>query len=103
MLGNAFKGFCLAAMLAVLCVAETADLRLVEAARQGDVKAVRELLAQPHVDVNAAQPDGQTALAWAAYRDEPEMVEILLHAGANVNAANDYGETPLTLACANAN
>ena len=30
-----------------------------------------------------------------------ELAEKLIAAGANVNAADEYGETPLTLACAN--
>ena len=59
MFGNAFNGFCVATILVASCAAATADLRLVEAARKGDIKAVRELLAQK-VDLNAAQPDGDS-------------------------------------------
>ena len=51
-------------------------------------------------DVNAAQPDGATALAWAAYLGDRETAEALLKAGAKVETADEYGETPLTLACA---
>ena len=32
---------------------------------------------------------------------EREMAEALLKAGANLNTTDGYGETPLTLACAN--
>jgi ankyrin repeat protein len=53
--------------------------------------------------VNAAQPDGATALAWAAHSNDLETAELLIRAGANVNAANDYGVTPLSLACTNGN
>lgn len=76
------------------------DLRLVEAARQGNKDAVRSLLNQ-HAMVNTPQPDGATALEWAVYRDDFESAELLIEAGAKVNMANDYGITPLDLACNN--
>ena len=78
------------------------DLRLLEAVKEQDTEAVGELLAR-QADVNAAQPDGATALHWAVYRDELEMAGRLLDAGANAGAENDYGVTPLSLACTNAN
>ena len=53
------------------------------------------------MDVNAAEPDGGTALAWAVHFGDRQMADKLLAAGAKVNAANEYGETPLTLACLN--
>jgi uncharacterized protein len=74
-----------------------ADLRLVEAVRKGDHKAVRELL-QKQVDVNAAQADGSTALVLAADRNDVEVVDLLIRAGANVNKANQYGATALYVA-----
>ena len=91
-----------AVLYCVPTLAGTSDFRVAEAAKNGDIKAVRSLLGQ-HADVNAAQPDGETALAWAVHHDDVLMAEFLIQAGANVNAANEYGETPLTLACANAN
>jgi len=78
------------------------DLRLVDAVKNRDRTAVRSLMEQ-HVNVNAAQPDGTTALAWAANRDDLEAAGLLIRAGAKVNAANDYGVTPLSLACTNRN
>jgi ankyrin repeat protein len=80
--------------------APTEDLRLVDAVKNRDRAAVRSLVGQ-HVNVNAAQPDGTTALAWAANRDDLETVDLLIREGAKVNAANDYGVTPLSLACTN--
>src|SRR5258708_839613 len=80
--------------------AASGDLRLVEAVENRDQTAVRSLLKQ-HVDVNAAEPDGATALAWASHWDDLETAELLIRAGANVNAANEYGVTPLSLACTN--
>ena len=41
------------------------------------------------------------ALHWAAHWDDLPMVEALIAAGASVNAANDYGVTPLSLAATN--
>lgn len=76
------------------------DLRLVDAAKAGDKKAVAALLNQK-VDVNASQPGGATALAWAAERANDDIARLLLAAGAKPDIANDYGESPLTLACAN--
>jgi ankyrin repeat protein len=54
-----------------------------------------------HADVNAAEPDGTTALDWAVRQDDPDMVDRLIQAGANVKAANRYGVTALYLACEN--
>jgi ankyrin repeat protein len=79
------------------------DTRLSEAAMQGNGDVVRSLLKQK-VDVDAAQGDGTTALHWAAFRDDQEMVKLLLAAGANVKAATrEGGITPLFMACTNGN
>jgi ankyrin repeat protein len=76
------------------------DLRLLEAVKHRDTKAVAALL--PVANVNAAQPDGATALHWAAHWDDLGLVQLLIRAKANVNAANDLGVTPLLVACADA-
>jgi ankyrin repeat protein len=49
--------------------------------------------------VNAAQPDGSTALHWAAYHDNIDAATALLKARANPSATTDTGMTPLALAC----
>ena len=67
---------------------------LVDAARDGDIAAVRALLAQG-ADVDAAEADGTSALHWASYRDDVETVGLLLDAGADVDVTNDLGATPL--------
>jgi len=51
--------------------------------------------------VNAAQPDGTTALHWAAYHDDTETAAALLKAGADVNIVNRYGMSSLAQACKN--
>src|ERR1700694_802249 len=93
-------GVLLAVTAMPLLLADSRDLRLVEAVKRRDQKAFTVLL-QSKVDVNAAQPDGSTALAWAVHLGQRDMAEALLHAGANVNTSDEYGETPLTLAAAN--
>jgi ankyrin len=88
-------------LLAVFLIgAGRGDRPLVDAARNADRDAVRALL-QKKVDVNAAEPDGTTALHWASYRDDVESADLLIRAGANANAANDLGATPLWTACLN--
>ena len=47
---------------------------------RGDNAAVRKLVAQ-HADVNAPQADGATALHWAVFRSDKEMVDLLLRRG----------------------
>jgi len=81
-------------------LADAHDLRLLEAVKRRDDKQFTALL-RAKVDVNAAQPDGATALAWAVHLGERRMAEALLDAGANANTSDEYGETPVTLAAAN--
>jgi len=71
-----------------------------DAAMKGDTQSVRRLIAQK-ADVNAPQPDGATAIQWAAFRNNLELADVLIAAGANVKAANRDGATPLYLAANN--
>ena len=94
-------------LLPAICVLSTLrvtaagdDLRLVEAVQQRDAATAQALLAQG-IDVNAARPDGATALHWAAHWDDLDTAGQLLDRGASVDVANVYGVTPLTLACVN--
>jgi uncharacterized protein len=86
---------------AVLCMAAgAADHRLADAVERRDARTVDTLLARK-MEVNAPQPDGASALHWAAHYDDLALVRRLIAAGANANAANDHGVTPLALACEN--
>jgi len=76
---------------------------IADVAMKGDMDAVRSLLKQHPGDVNASQPDGSTALLWAAYWNDDQAVEALLAAGANVNTSNRDGFTALSQACTNGN
>src|SRR6187431_922823 len=88
----------------ILAIAATAAAQerpaLLDAAKY-DRARLRALI-QQKADVNIAEADGTTALHWAAYRDDADSVELLVHSGARVNAANDLGATPLWNASMNA-
>jgi ankyrin repeat protein len=66
-----------------------------DAAQKKDITALRALV-QRRVDVNAAQPDGTTALHWAVVWNSEEAINLLLRAGADVKARNRYGATALS-------
>jgi len=90
----ALSGFVLPALAAPSEVANAAEHR--------DWQAVRALAAR-HLDINAAQPDGTTALDWAAHWNDPDGVRFLLASGADPRQANRYGVTPLSEAAAAGN
>ncbi|MSO19856.1 MAG: hypothetical protein EXQ56_05220 [Acidobacteria bacterium] len=97
------KMVCVPALLASMqTTLFAADLRLVEAAQKQEPAAIAALVKEG-VDVNAAQPDGATALHWAAQWNDLVAASLLVRARAQVNAANSYGVTPLALACLNGN
>ena len=64
-----------------------AQTPLIDAVKAGSAAAVRTVLTK-RPDVNATQPDGTTALHWAANGDAPEIVQMLVRAGASVKARN---------------
>jgi len=94
-------GAVVAASLAIAVVAAASDQLLVQAARRNDLAAVRALLKQ-RANVNAAEGDGATALHWAAYHGNVEMLSLLIGGGAKADAANDLAITPLAIAADNA-
>jgi ankyrin repeat protein len=69
---------------------------LVDLIRDGNREAVLAAITSPSVDVNAVEPDGSTALLWATYKVDHEMVRALLKDGAKANVTNNYGSSPLT-------
>ena len=100
---------CLTGLLAVLVAAVLAEPALaaarqqplIDAVKRGDVKAVRALI--PKADVTAAEPDGTTALHWAAHANRADLAALLIKAGAKVKTPNRYGATPFSLACLKGN
>jgi ankyrin repeat protein len=78
------------------------DERVAGAAERKDAKAVERLVGGGAA-VDGRQPDGATALHWAAHWDDLDLARFLLKSGADPGAANDNGVTPLMLACENSN
>ena len=77
-----------AALLWVTIVGSTsgAGSDVADAAQRGDRAAVQKLIASK-ANVNAPQVDGATALHWAVYRDDSQLTDILIRAGADVKVA----------------
>ena len=98
--GAVLKGGATFIILSGFGLAASMDLPLIQAVKNRDVVAVRELLKQ-RVDVNATEGDGTTALHWASHRDDLGIADALIRSGARANVANDLGATPLHLACTN--
>jgi len=87
-------------LVVVAAAAASEDLRLVDAMKNQDLPRVRALLDQ-RADVNLRSEDGSTALLWAAHWNDLQTAELLVRAGAEPNAANDFRMTPLSQACTN--
>lgn len=85
------------ALALCLCTSTAVANTVADAAMSGNRAAVLSLIHQKS-DVNAQQADGATALQWAAYRDDGEMADALIAAGAKVNLGNREGATPIYLA-----
>jgi uncharacterized protein len=89
--------FALLLIFAISTQAAARRVALIDAVKNGEVTTVRALLAQK-VDVNAGEPDGSTALHWAAHLGNGQIAEALIKAGANVKAVTRNGATPYALA-----
>lgn len=81
---------------AAASIASTGQETLADLIRAGNREAVLAAITSPDIDVNAAEPDGSTALMWATYKVDHELVRALLKAGAKANVTNSYGSSPLT-------
>jgi ankyrin repeat protein len=98
------KRICGLAVLAILALGATAgassDARLAAAVKSGDRALVQSLLKQSErTEVNTRDAEGMTALNWAAYQDDLDLVKRLIAAGADVTTPNRGGGTPLHQAC----
>ncbi len=94
-----FKGVAIGLLsfgAAAASIASTGQETLVDLIRAGNREAVLAAITSPDLDVDAKEPDGSTALLWATYKVDHEMVRALLKAGAKANVTNNYGSSPLT-------
>jgi ankyrin repeat protein len=79
-------------------VTATSDAPVADAAERDDAGMVRTLI-ETGADVNAGQGDGMTALHWAARNRNAQLVDLLLDAGAELEATTRLGAyTPLHMA-----
>ncbi|MCC7417904.1 MAG: ankyrin repeat domain-containing protein [Acidobacteria bacterium] len=89
--------------LTVSLSAAPAPAPVADAVMKGEPDTLKALLKQG-ADVNAAQPDGMTALHWAADRGDAALADMLLYAGADASAVTRVGHyTPLHIAARNGN
>jgi ankyrin repeat protein len=91
------------ACLTTPAVAADRDTRLADAAMNRDAAAVRALLQQKGVDVNAPGRDGTPALHWTVRVGDVETAAQLLRAGADPKLITRYGVTPMALAASSGN
>ena len=93
------KHLLITTIAAVVLVGCGPSVDIHQAAKDGNIKAVKQHLADG-VDVNAKQQNGFTPLHLAAFTDRMEVVELLIENGANVNAKDNVGGTSLHPAAA---
>ncbi len=68
---------------------------ILQAVRDGDVLVVRRLLSDDPRLIHATDEHLKTLLHWAAEHDRHDVAEVLLHAGADLEAKTSWGATPL--------
>lgn len=90
-------------LVLLLTASIPAEAPVADAAMRRDAEGVRLLLRQG-ADVNAAQGDGMTALHWAARNGDARLADMLLYAGAYLEATTRIGGyTPLLVAARSGN
>jgi len=69
-----------------------------ELAANGNILALKQVIAKDKVLVHSRDVDGMTPLHWASDRGHLDVVGLLLASGADVNAQDLCGNTPLHIA-----
>ncbi|MEM7473608.1 MAG: ankyrin repeat domain-containing protein [Planctomycetota bacterium] len=82
------------------CLAGDSDLA--DAVERRDQAQVDRLF-EEKANINDAQVDGMTALHWAVFYDQNDLVRRLLGRSADPRLENRYGVTALSIACQNGN
>ncbi|MES2603824.1 MAG: ankyrin repeat domain-containing protein [Pseudomonadota bacterium] len=91
-----FKITALALLISAATTSAFAQESLVDLVRAGQRDAVLAAITSPEVDVNVQEPDGSTALMYATYNVDHEMVRALLKSGAKADVTNNFGASALT-------
>jgi ankyrin repeat protein len=86
---------CMLSLLAGLASAAAPPLTLGDLVRAGKRESVLAAITSPDVDVNEKAPDGSTAVMWATFNVDRELVKTLLKAGAKADVTTRYGGTAL--------
>ena len=69
------------------------------AALTGHTETVRYAVGLKEVEVDHATHNGGTALHWAAHNNHADVVQVLIDAGADIEARDNTGYSPLHFAC----
>lgn len=92
------KKYLLVALMTIIAAqAQASTQELIESVKQKNMPMLLELLSNGE-NVNGKNEQGNTALHYAVALDDAESTETLLSYGADVNAANGKGWTPLKIA-----
>jgi len=101
MLKRLVRSLCAAPLLIACAALAGQPPELIALVKRGDREAALPLIKRGKVD--AREPDGTSALHYAVYNGDVELVKRLIRARADVNARNDYGATPLAVAAESGN
>ena len=77
---------------------ERTGIGLIDAAASGDLDGLRALFETSELDLNVRDRRGRTALMAATYANQPETVDLLLRAGADVDLQDDMLNNPFLYA-----
>ncbi|KAI0805758.1 hypothetical protein GGR55DRAFT_697569 [Xylaria sp. FL0064] len=74
------------------------DHEVYDAIIEGDTRAVQDMLLNKHILPSDRDHDGWTLLHWAACYERVEIARSLIQSGADVNAQDSDGQTPIAIA-----
>jgi 26S proteasome non-ATPase regulatory subunit 10 len=88
-----------AVLLAIVLILHTtltaSAEQIVDAAKDGDLPTIRNVLAEDPSKLNATDEDSYTALHWACMRARWDVARYLIEQGADLNAVGGDGGTPI--------